>query len=188
MRRNSQEQCQRTPTPSSGGTTIELRRIWKITYNSLPPGMEQPKEGPVHYHSSVSIIYKISSKYQNEPGREVPRCDSPVPQCAKSGVNKYWSSTTQAQIKQNAAIFSGKVPRRSECSSRSGARMRSGLPSRAWTHVWEGLGLQPTGGPTEKELRRKLKNCALREAASVKFASVKLLIKNVSFLCKSQEP
>jgi hypothetical protein len=88
----------------------------------------------------------------------------------KTGANKYWSPTTEAHINQSAAIFGGKVPRRSECSSRSGARMRSGLPSRAWTHVWEGLGLHPIGGPTEKELRRNQKNCALREAASVKFA------------------
>jgi hypothetical protein len=47
--------------------------------------------------------------------------------------------------------------------------MRSGLPSREWTHVWAGLGLHPTGG-TRIKLRRTLKNCALWEAASVKFA------------------
>jgi hypothetical protein len=41
-------------------------------------GMEQPKEGPVHYHSSVPFIYKISSKYHKNFGREVPRCDSPA--------------------------------------------------------------------------------------------------------------
>jgi hypothetical protein len=47
--------------------------------------------------------------------------------------------------------------------------MRSGLCSRAWTHACTGPGLHPTGGTTE-ELRRILKNCALREAAGVKFA------------------
>jgi hypothetical protein len=138
-------------------------------FNQYPQGMEQPKEGPVHYHSSVHIIYKISFKYKIDSGREVPRCESPVPKCAKTGANEFWPQPSLAQITQNAAKLEDKVPLRSEGSIGSEAWMRSGLHSRAWKHACAGPRLHPTGGTTE-QLRRIRKNCALREAASVKFA------------------
>jgi hypothetical protein len=135
-----------------------------LKYNYSPPGMEQPKEGPSQLHSLVYLFY------QNGAGWEVPRCDSPVPQGAKTGANEFWTQPAMAHLLQNAAIFYGKVPRRSEGSPGSEAWMRSGLCSRAWTHACTGPGLHPTGGTAEKELRRIQKNCALREKPSAKFA------------------
>jgi hypothetical protein len=115
-----------------------------------------------------SLIICLRHGIEGSRGRG-PATESLVPQGAKTGANKYWSPTTQAQITQNAAIFSGKVPLRSEGSLGSEAWMRSGLHSRARMHACAGPGLHPTGGTTE-ELRRIPENCALREAASVKFA------------------
>jgi hypothetical protein len=69
--------------------------------------MEQPKEGPVHYHISVPIIYKKSYKFKRNSGREVPRCDSPVPQSAKTGASERWTGPTQAQNLQKAAELTG---------------------------------------------------------------------------------
>jgi hypothetical protein len=135
-----------------------------LKYNQPPPGMEQPKEGPIQLHYAVPFLYK------NGAGWEVPRCDSPVLQGAKTGANEFWTQPAQAHLPQKVAIFSGKVPLRSEGSPGSEAWMRSGLCSRAWTHACTGLGLHPTGGTTEKELRRIQKNRALREKPSAKFA------------------
>jgi hypothetical protein len=151
-----------------------------LKYNYSPPGMEQSKEGPIQHHSVVPLYY------QNGAGWEVPRRDSPVPQCAKTGANKFWTQPAMAHIPRIAAELEKKVPLRSEGSPGSEAWMRSGLPSRAWTHVWAGLGLHPTGGTTEKELRRITLNRALREAASAKFADgcrsvVKLLLSRKNF-------
>jgi hypothetical protein len=84
--------------------------------------MEQTKEGSIYPHFLVLLLY------QNGAGREVPRCDSPVPQSAKTGANEYLPQTALAHVNHNAAELTGNNANRTPAPS-SGAGVRNAPPT-----------------------------------------------------------